>query len=434
MDKYLLEILKDVNTIIIPGLGALTITNHDTGEIMFMSYLKHDDGKLASYIAEKEGMEVNDAKNLIAKYVREITTQLDKGESYDMFQFGSFIKDGDEVDFKNWSEDSTETAVPTTEDSKEDEEKKVEEKSTPVIPPVVEEKAEEKPEKKDEAEKVEDKKKDETPPPTPKKPRKEEKKDERKQEKVTPVVPISKSTETKAQPLKEEPKEKELNILEKEELSANSEKLNKLKKEKEEGKKKKKRGAGFYILIILLVLLAGGGTYVGIFYDDVKQHIPFLADAPANETEENEAYDEMAETLGLDEEDNNSEDANGSNEEIQEETDGGDEMMEDASPETEEKIEVEEAPVAEETPVQEQAPVSTSSGGPFHLIAGSFSSEENANRLVERLKSEGYPARIMFGSGLHMVSVKSYPTRADANAGKSEVSGVAPKAWVLEWR
>ena len=69
MDKYLLEILKLVNTIIIPGLGALTITNKETEEIMFMSYLKHDDGKLAEYIAEKEGWDLNDAKNLISKYV-----------------------------------------------------------------------------------------------------------------------------------------------------------------------------------------------------------------------------------------------------------------------------------------------------------------------------------------------------------------------------
>jgi hypothetical protein len=62
MDKYLLEILKDVNTIIIPGLGALTITNSDTGEIMFMGFLKHDDGQLSKYIAEKEGWDENEAK------------------------------------------------------------------------------------------------------------------------------------------------------------------------------------------------------------------------------------------------------------------------------------------------------------------------------------------------------------------------------------
>lgn len=92
MNKYLLAILKEINTIIIPGLGALTITNADTGEIMFMPYLKHDDGKLAAHIAEKEGWEENDAKNVISKYVREILSELDQGKSFDMFQFGSFFK------------------------------------------------------------------------------------------------------------------------------------------------------------------------------------------------------------------------------------------------------------------------------------------------------------------------------------------------------
>ena len=103
MDKYLLLLLKEVNTIIIPDLGALTITNHSTGEIMFMPYLKYDDGKLATYVSEKEGFELNDAKNLISKYVRDVQAVLDRGESYDMFQFGTFLKDkSGDVIFRNW--------------------------------------------------------------------------------------------------------------------------------------------------------------------------------------------------------------------------------------------------------------------------------------------------------------------------------------------
>jgi nucleoid DNA-binding protein len=103
MDKYLLLLLKEVNTIIIPDLGALTITNHSTGEIMFMPFLKYDDGKLAAYISEKEGFELNDAKNLISKYVRDVQAVLDRGESYDMFQFGTFLKDkSGEIIFRNW--------------------------------------------------------------------------------------------------------------------------------------------------------------------------------------------------------------------------------------------------------------------------------------------------------------------------------------------
>ena len=94
MNKYLQELLKLSNTVIIPGLGALTITNDKTGELFFISYLKHDDGKLAEFIASKEEIELIDAKNNLAKYVREITANLDKGESFDIFNFGKFVKDG----------------------------------------------------------------------------------------------------------------------------------------------------------------------------------------------------------------------------------------------------------------------------------------------------------------------------------------------------
>ena len=105
MDKYLLEILKKVNTIIIPGLGALTITDATKGEILFMPYLKYDDGKLAEHIAEQENISKNDATNLIAKYVREIEAKLNIGESYDMYKFGSFQKNNEgEIAFKSWGD------------------------------------------------------------------------------------------------------------------------------------------------------------------------------------------------------------------------------------------------------------------------------------------------------------------------------------------
>lgn len=102
MNNYLLLLLKELKTIIIPGLGALTITNEASNELLFMSFLKHDDGTLSKYIADKEGMSENDAKNLIAKFVREVLAELDKGEPYDMYQFGSFTKENNEVVFKQW--------------------------------------------------------------------------------------------------------------------------------------------------------------------------------------------------------------------------------------------------------------------------------------------------------------------------------------------
>lgn len=102
MNNYLLLLLKELKTIIIPGLGALTITNEASNELLFMSFLKHDDGTLSKYIADKEGMSENDAKNLVSKFVREVLAELDKGEPYDMYQFGSFTKENNEVVFKQW--------------------------------------------------------------------------------------------------------------------------------------------------------------------------------------------------------------------------------------------------------------------------------------------------------------------------------------------
>jgi len=410
MDKYLLEILKEVNTIIIPGLGALTLTNKDTGEIMFMPYLKHDDGKLSSHIAQKDGLEENEAKNLIAKYVREITAHLDKGESYDMFEFGSFIKDGDDVDFKNWAEGDH--SKPET---------KVEEEKPERTPEETKVAAEKEPEKVVEKPKTEKKEAPKAVTPTPPKVEspKETKADkpveDAPKKEATPIIPISKK------PAEKKPEEpKELNILQKEERAATAEKLNKLKDEKAKKKPKKKRGAGFWMLMILLVLIIGGGTVVGIYYDEVKQHIPFLADA--EEEKDTNAIEEMAETLGLENEENSNVDEAQEEELINDEEELPEEINEDS---------VEEQPI--ETPVE--TPQNNGSNNlPFHLIAGSFSSEANATRLVEKLKAEGFPAKVLLGSGMHMVSVKSYATGADAQAGRSEVSSVAPKAWVLEWK
>ena len=93
MKNYLSDILKETNTIIIPGIGALTMTDRTSGEVMFMPFLKHDDGALAKYIAQQEGCEESEAKNIVANYVRDIEAKLNAGESYDIVQFGSFRKD-----------------------------------------------------------------------------------------------------------------------------------------------------------------------------------------------------------------------------------------------------------------------------------------------------------------------------------------------------
>ena len=413
MDKYLLEILKLVNTIIIPGLGALTITNAEKGEIMFMSYLKHDDGKLTSYISEKEGMDENDAKNLVAKYVREIQIELDKGETYDMYQFGSFYKNDGEIDFKSWSQ--------MNENSEEEEVKPV----APIVDTQAKKEEEVKPDDniliptplKEDISEIKEEVKAEEPkeviPPV-----------EVKQEKITPVVkPI-----TKKAPLRDNvyvapgTENKELNILEKEEKEATAAKLETLRLEQENKKKKKKRGAGFYILLAFIAVLIGGGTFFGLNYDQYKQHIPFLADNKTEAPEEVDHLQEMEEILNgeITETENNSEEEIGQDEET--------EPIEDSEEIIEEVVD---DPIIEEKPIVQQ---NNGSDLPFHIIAGAFSSEANANKLGDRLKNEGYSVKVGPGRGMTLVSVKSFQTRAEAQAGLSDLKDVAPNGWVYEWK
>ena len=105
MQNYLQQILTESNTIIIPGLGALTITSTKTGDIYFMPFLKHDDGTLAKYIAKVEGIELLDAKNTISNFVANIQSSLENGGNYEMEGFGRFLinKDG-EIDFQRWED------------------------------------------------------------------------------------------------------------------------------------------------------------------------------------------------------------------------------------------------------------------------------------------------------------------------------------------
>ena len=340
MDKYLLEILKLVNTIIIPNLGALTITDTNSGDIKFMSSLKHDDGKLAIYIAKKEGWEENDAKNLISKYVREILSDLDKGEEYVMYQFGTFYKEGEDIQFKSWDTKENDTIT---------QEVKEETKIIPIITP-----------------------------------------------------------------------EKELNILEKEAKAVTTEKLNTLKKEKkekEESEKDKKKGAGFWVGIGLLALLLGGGVFAVLNFDYLKQTLPFLADNTEISNEEddsdNSQPEEEATDLNTETEESNPD-----------KTEDEPILKEEDLSEPEAIDDVIEEPIIESN-------INTSK--PYNIIAGVFSSEQNALNLVEKLKTLGHSATFKNKNGMYTVSAESFNTKEEARIRLGELKTDVPSGWISKW-
>jgi hypothetical protein len=108
MHNFLKDILKESNTIIIPGLGALTVTSAKTGDIYFMPFLKHDDGHLAKYVSEHEGVELSEAKQILSNFVEAIKTALSEDDYFEMEDFGRFLKNKEgEIDFQRWEDYQT---------------------------------------------------------------------------------------------------------------------------------------------------------------------------------------------------------------------------------------------------------------------------------------------------------------------------------------
>lgn len=69
----------------------------------------------------------------------------------------------------------------------------------------------------------------------------------------------------------------------------------------------------------------------------------------------------------------------------------------------------------------------------YHLIAGAFSTEQNANTRVKQLQDSGYANASIVGKnarGLFLVAYKSFNTQSDANAYKQELNSKGVESWV----
>lgn len=385
MDKYLPEILKEFNTVIIPEIGALTVTNPNSGELMFMPFLKHNDGKFAAYIAEKEGIESQEAANMLAKFIREMQAKLDQGDSYRIFKFGTFTKETDgSIVFTQW-QDSDELNGGENEAPSAPEEP---------VEPLIESQPE---------------------------------------ESIEPPVSVEVTVEesllddkTETIENSEEPEvmvpealaQKEYNIAEKEELAKNIEKLEKLRKQKETMSVRKRRTPAFWVIIGLVIIVSAGAVYVGFNFSEFRQHIPFLA-AYEKVEKKQDHLEQMKELLG--------EGKSKDKEKAKEETDQKPvEDSEVASLENTEQVpEKKVAPIVEPKEIPRET-----NGLNFHLVAGVFSVPENARRLADKLSAAGYPASVVIRGTQHFVKIQSFSSKAEAQRAISGVRNDAPKVWL----
>jgi len=422
MDKYLVEILKTFKTIIIPGLGALNLTNPETGECLFMPYLKYDDGKLSQYISETEGMSDNDAKNLIAKYVREIEAKLNSGESYDMYQFGSFIKNSSgDIEFNSWNKETIEER-PTIEKTDEKDIIQVEIISVDEIATT---------------ESVPEKTPIEIIPEKIKKPRVVKKKVQPIEElKIENKNAISENTVEELSEKVEEPIALENNAvtehtiepeiietatyseadqwaddLDVPPLNAKIERpkkpiIEKIKKDK------KRRKPVFYLLLVAGVLLVGGTLTFGLFYNSLEKFLPFMAKETTVQEKNNSSTNNSEIEKSAPKEDSKMTEKENLNQEKQTEPEKNVEpLVEQVNPD----------------------PAVTNSNS-YHIIGGAFTEKSNADRYQNRLVSEGNQSMIIGQfDNLYIVSIASYSSLKEANNQLTKARSISSKAWVFKW-
>lgn len=409
MNQYLIELFENENTVIIPGFGALTMVNRASNELMFMSFMKHNDGTLENYIATKENIEKVDAKLKIDGFVDEINFALNNGNSFTIDSIGQFFKDAaGDIQFNplsNMQQESEATIIPPVQVS---------------VEPIVEDVVNEEPVVEQvvvEEEKVEPLLK-----PVEVAPEIVE------ETVVDSIIPEKTIVEEEVKVASEEEQWKD--DLDLPPLNYKPERPKKPILEKTKKDKKPRRGVGSLLLIVLALLIFGGATYVGINYNEIKQKIPFLA------SNEPSTFEKFKEKVGVSEE---MEDAD---EQIALEDE--EYALED---EAQEIVEAPEVKVAEQSTPEvvkstqktvEKPVVQVTANGkftvdkslPIQIIVGSFSQEANANRMVDKLVAQGFPAAIVGTSGgLFTVSAASFSSMAEYNANISEIQKVG-SYWV----
>lgn len=388
--EYLIELLKQNKTVILPNIGAFSNTDNAKQPFLFNEFLKFNDGMVAKHISSKEGISMDAAGENVEKFTNELKEILAAGKEVVIPGIGTLHKkDGKTI----LSHGTVSGVTPVTEIKQEPiAEKKpepiIEKKPEPIIEkkpdPIVEKKPDPVVEKKPEPiiEKV-------IPPVTEKKnePVPEKKIEpvlEKKAEIVTPVTP-------------ENPKTKK-------------------EKPKKDPSTKKKKSRKLIWIILLLLILGGGGT-AGYFYKD-----------------------ELMKLVGMDKSETTADNKEGKENKEKKtdpiiESDSTTTATDSTTTEVMEEVPVEEVKeeIIKEEP-KEELPriVETGKSGTYYVIVGCFSMEPHANNMMEKVTAAGFtPINVgTFGSLIH-IAAGSGPDLNSALQEYEKIKGSFPKAWIM---
>jgi len=495
MKSVILKSLETNSTTILPEFGSLMKMGKT---IMFNEFLKFDDGKITKLYATEKAISEADAKLKVQEFIASIKSSLEGGKPFIIENLGSFIKLDGKIKFEvSTTTPATPKVAPkqtpkivekvapiiTTPIIEEPKTEKIIPKEIPKPQaPIKTEPIKEKetPIQKidSEKEKEEEKKVIEPKKETPKKniviPEVKTTEESKVKETVEPpkvsktplpkeekTIEVPKITPTPPKPIKEDKKEdktKVAPILSKENTKTKTDDLAAIAAISEglETDKKKQKKGGYLLWGALLCILISGGIFGYLKQDLIKGW--FSGTEVANHSDEkeekhnsdtkdtkHESDDQQSLHQEATENDNSStkhenEDTNpdgnvteSDNVENTEITNTDQEQTETELIEKEEEVvEIKEKPIEKEEPVKT---VASSSTGAFHIVAGSYSTEKNAQKKADKLKKKGYLDAAVLGKfgKLYKVKVTSHTTKEEAKTALKEFKSNGYSGMIKEY-
>jgi len=417
--KYIRELLKDHDRVIIPNFGAFLKSKGEIKKIIFNEFIKFNDGQLINLISEKEGFPVSDASKRVDDFAEKIKNELSEKEKTEFEGIGYLYKDENGrtrfMDYEQETIEADELAGGATAAEKEsepaadtDQEEEQTKEKTAAPASDNTDGQEEKPETEKKAEAPDEQEKEEEPAPQ-----------QVKEEKTAP--PEKAEVKSKPEPKTEQPKD----VGTKPDPEKISQQDPRMKQDEHDRPGRKKMI--IWLLVIFIPLIAIG-AYVIIDYQNIKN---FLT---SEKVEPDETLDrdlvpvqDMEQAEVMPEE---SEPAAQPEEQPTEEQQMPEQMTPAEQPASQEKSE-QQMQQSEQT--KESQPQETQYVPPkkYHLIAGVFTNKQNAEKKLKQLKEEGFYAEIVGRiNDKYYVSYNSFKEKQDAAYEKDRLIEKGYETWI----
>ncbi len=428
MEKYINQILEKNNRVIVPDFGAFIVKQRNPLTIVFNEFLQYNDGMLVDTISKIEDLDREKAKEKVDSFVKSVIAKLDKGQKYPLEKLGTLIKSSSgKISLEGDDVNTTAQPKPTEKTVKKEEVKKerviVEEEKKEKVEKA---KAEEAKKTQEDNAKLEQEKKAKAELEKKTQDEKAKLEQEKKTQDEKTKLEQEKKTQDEKAKLEQEKKEHEEKVkkdqAEKERLEREKNTHAKLQAQQaekstssqpskaysyqstvsNEGPSEKKTSKKNILLWVAIIVLINGILITGYFM--------YNKDLPA--------FFKKSDSEEMIIEEPNIEEDNYVIESYEEATKST--IVEDEVPE--ENI------IPEAVPQKKQI----HQGTKYYVVAGAFSNEQNADKLVIDLNQKGYNSE-KFGKigSLHAVSYDVFSSKSEADQLLNKIQAETdPQAWI----